>query len=209
MPRLGKIPRIACVVAFVLAVGAIIGTLMGPIILLPFALIPLVAGIGIMRRRVWSAYGLALFLFAQLLVVMVNQFRPGGPAAAPPGIMWSVVWTVVLGSLFLLAGRSLAIAGAERGRMFAWIAFSALVTVPFLFVRPYVIPVGSMEDTLLRGDRILVQRFPKPTLGRGDMVVFAYPPDRRQTFVKRVIGVGGDHIRISQKVVYLNGAALK
>lgn len=204
-----KIPRIASVIAFVMAGGVIIGALVGPIVVLPFALIPLMAGIGIMRRRVWSAYGLAVYFFAQLLVLTLNQFRPGGWAATPPGLIGSAAWTLVVGSLFLLAGRSLAIAGAERGRTFPWIVFSALVTVPFFFVRPYMIPTGAMENTLLIGDRILAQHFPKPTLERGDMVVFLYPVDRRQSFVKRVIGVPGDRIRISGKAVYRNGAALK
>src|SRR5579859_7720111 len=72
-----------------------------------------------------------------------------------------------------------------------------------------VIPNGSMEDTLLIGDRILVQRFPKPSVARGDIIVFIYPVDRHQTFVKRLIGVPGDHIRISGKIVHLNGAALQ
>jgi signal peptidase I len=65
-----------------------------------------------------------------------------------------------------------------------------------------------MADTLLVGDRILVRRLPKSPIARGDIIVFAYPPDRRQTFVKRVIGAPGDHIRISQKVLYRNGVAL-
>src|SRR5690242_15473190 len=184
-----KIPRIACVVAFVLAGGIIIAALMGPIVVLPFALVPSCSAIGIMRRRVWSAYGFALFLLVQPIVVTLSQLRPGGLAGAPPGITGAIVWTVLLGSLFLLAGKSLAIAGAEPGRRFAWIAVSALVFVPFFFVRPYMIPTGAMEDTLLIGDRILVQHFPRPSLGRGDMVVFAYPIDRHQTFVKRIIGV--------------------
>jgi len=204
-----KIPRIASVIAFVLAGGVIIAALAGPIVVLPFTFIPLMAAVGIMRRRVWSAYGFALYLFAGLLVVTLNQFRPGGLAAVPPGMVGLAAWTVLLGSLFFLAGRSLAVAGAEQGRKFAWIAFSALITVPFFFVRPYVIPTGTMEDTLLTGDRILVQRFPKPILARGDMVVFAYPVDRRQTFVKRIIGVPGDRIRIAAKAVYRNGTAIK
>lgn len=204
-----KIPKIACVVAFVMAGGVIIVVLIGPIVLLPFALVPLIAGIGIMRRRVWSAYGLALYFFAQLPVVTLSQIRSGGLATMPPAMMGSVAWTVVLGFLFLLAGRSLENSGAERGRLFPWIVLSVLVSGPFFFVRPYVVPTGTMEDTLLIGDRILVQHFPKPSLGRGDMIVFVYPIDRHQTFVKRIIGVSGDHIRISRKVVYRNGAALK
>ncbi len=65
-----------------------------------------------------------------------------------------------------------------------------------------------MEDTLLIGDRILVWRFPTPRFSRGEMVVFRYPVDRRQTFVKRIIGVPGDRIRIAAKIVYRNGAVV-
>jgi signal peptidase I len=75
-------------------------------------------------------------------------------------------------------------------------------------VQPFVIPTGAMEDTLLIGDRVLVQRIPKPIPQRGDIIVHIYPIDRRQVFVKRVVGVAGDRIRISKKIVYLNGAAL-
>jgi signal peptidase I len=53
-----------------------------------------------------------------------------------------------------------------------------------------------------------VQRFPGPSPARGEMMVFIYPIDRRQTYVKRIIGVPGDRIRISRKIVYRNGAAL-
>src|SRR5262249_15942778 len=44
---------------------------------------------------------------------------------------------------------------------------------------------------------------------RGDVIVFRYPMDIQQNYVKRVIGVPGDHIRVVDKVVYLNGKALK
>ena len=49
-----------------------------------------------------------------------------------------------------------------------------------------------MEDTLLIGDRILVRRLPKPAVVRGDLIAFVYPVDRRQTQLKRVIGIPGD-----------------
>jgi signal peptidase I len=65
-----------------------------------------------------------------------------------------------------------------------------------------------MENTLLIGDHILAQRFPRPKPMPGDMIVFIYPIDRHQTFIKRVIGVPGDRIRISKKVVYRNGVEL-
>jgi signal peptidase I len=203
-----KIPRIACVVAFLMAGGVVILALTGPIAVLPFALIPLFAGIGIMRRRAWSAYGFALYSLAQLLPFALVLIRAASPATQLLDLMTSAVWTVLIGGLFFLAGKSLANAGAARGRAFPWIVVSALVTLPFFFVQAFVIPTGAMEETLLIGDRILVQHFPRPRPARGDMVVFVYPIDRRQTFVKRVVGVPGDRIRISLKVVYRNGTKL-
>jgi signal peptidase I len=85
-------------------------------------------------------------------------------------------------------------------------------------VQAFVIPTGSMEDTLLIGDHLLVDKLsysPPGAIGsrllpyrevkRGDIVVFRYPVDIRQTFVKRAIGVPGDHIRLVDKRLYLNG----
>ena len=65
-----------------------------------------------------------------------------------------------------------------------------------------------MEDTLLPGDRILAQVFPVPHAERGKMILFISPAEPSYILVKRVIGVPGDHIRISRNVVILNGAAL-
>src|SRR6202023_307100 len=53
-----------------------------------------------------------------------------------------------------------------------------------------------------------VRRLPRPSVARGDIIVFPYPVDPRQTFVKRIIGVPGDHIKISGKIVYRNGVSL-
>jgi signal peptidase I len=116
---------------------------------------------------------------------------------------------LVLIPTFLLAGRSLASTGAKRGWSWPWIAVSVLTTAPLIFVQPFVIPTGAMENTLLVGDHILAQRFPKPSPTRGDLIIFMYPIDRHQTFVKRVIGVPGDRVRIFKQVVYQNGVALK
>ena len=202
------LPRIACVVAFMMAGGILITALRGQVHLLPFALVPLIAGVGILRRRAWSAYGFALYMFAQVLLAPFVLFRSGGLARAP-GIISAAVLSAALSYLFLVAGRTLAATGAKPGWAFPWIAVSALCTLPLLFVQAFEISTGAMEDTLLIGDRILVQRFPKPRVARGDIVVFVYPVDRRQTFIKRLIGVPGDHIKISRKIVYRNQAALQ
>jgi signal peptidase I len=76
-------------------------------------------------------------------------------------------------------------------------------------VQAFVIPTGSMEDTLLVGDHLLVDKLafappgaitknllPYSDVKRGDIIVFRYPVDIKQTFVKRAMGVPGDHIHL-------------
>src|SRR5947209_14013441 len=86
----------------------------------------------------------------------------------------------------------------------------------------FVIPTGSMEDTLLIGDHLLVDKLAYAPAGpisrlllpyqepkHGDIIVFRYPPDVTQTLVKRLIGMPGDHLKIVGGVVYRNGIRLK
>jgi signal peptidase I len=88
-------------------------------------------------------------------------------------------------------------------------------------VQAFIVPTGSMESTVLIGDHLLVDKLSYAPAGpiskfllpytepkRGDVIVFRYPMDIRQNFVKRVIGVPGDRIHIVDKVVYVNGHAL-
>jgi len=88
-------------------------------------------------------------------------------------------------------------------------------------VQAFVIPTGSMEDTLLIGDHLLVDKLAYAPSGQiskyllpyeqpkhGDIIVFRYPADISQTFVKRVIGVPGDHLKMINRVVYRNGVRL-
>lgn len=88
-------------------------------------------------------------------------------------------------------------------------------------VQGYVIPTGSMEDNLLVGDHVLVDKLiyaPPGSLAghflpyreprRGDVIVFRYPPNIKETYVKRCIGLPGDRVRIADKALYLNGRKL-
>ena len=88
-------------------------------------------------------------------------------------------------------------------------------------VQAFVIPTGSMEDTLLVGDHLLVDKLayapggsmtkyvlPYEEPHRGDIIVFRYPINIKDTFVKRVIGVGGDRLKLVNKKVYRNGKML-
>lgn len=109
-----------------------------------------------------------------------------------------------------------------RGAIAEWtITIVLLLFLTTTLVQAYVIPTGSMEDTLLIGDHLLVDKIayapsgpvskyllPYSDVQRGDIIVFRYPVDIRQTFVKRAIGVPGDRIRIVNKEVYRNGVKL-
>jgi signal peptidase I len=201
---LRKLPLVAAIAAFLLAAIGLLAALQHPVLAV-FSLVPLFAGIGILRKRIWSAYGLALFELAQLAVMLLTT-RTG--AMPIPQFAFTIGLNLALVVLFFMAARSLAASGAANGLIFPWIAVCCVFTLPLFFVRAFVIPSGGMEDTLLIGDRILSRVFPHLRPARGDIVVFHYPGDRRQTFVKRVIGLPGDRIRIASGIVYRNGTAL-
>jgi signal peptidase I len=96
-----------------------------------------------------------------------------------------------------------------------------------LFIRTFVvqafkIPTGSMEENLLIGDHLLVNKFvmgptrtsvertllPVGTIKRGDVIVFKYPVEPERDFIKRVIGLPGETIEVKDKKVSVNGKML-
>jgi signal peptidase I len=97
-----------------------------------------------------------------------------------------------------------------------------------LFIRTFIvqafkIPTGSMEENLLIGDHLLVNKFifgpsesklerallPIGTVKRGDIVVFKYPEEPDRDFIKRVIGLPGETIEVREKKVYIDGKPLQ
>ena len=93
-----------------------------------------------------------------------------------------------------------------------------------LFIRTFIvqafkIPSGSMEDTLLIGDHILVSKFsygirmpfsnqtviPVDEPERGDIVVFKFPGEPSVDYIKRVVGIPGDVVEVRGKQVFVNG----
>jgi signal peptidase I len=111
----------------------------------------------------------------------------------------------------------------QRGFIAEWtVTIILLLFGTTSLVQAFVIPTGSMEDTLLIGDHLLVDKLsyspsgpvskhvlPYTELKRGDIIVFRYPVDIKQTFVKRCIGLPGDHIRLINKQLILNGKAVR
>ena len=102
-----------------------------------------------------------------------------------------------------------------------------IAVVLALFVRTFVvqafkIPTGSMENNLLIGDHLLVNKFlfaptrtdlertllPIDPIRRGDIVVFKFPQDPERDFVKRVIGLPGETLEMRNKKIYINGTPL-
>jgi len=208
MDRLPGSARIASIVAFVFAGLVILSGIFGSIVVLPEALIGIAAAIGIRRGRSWSAYGLALFLLAQVAMLPFILMRGRVTDTVRGEAVLAAFLQATAGILLFAAGRSLSKAGGSEGSPLSWVIVTAAFTVPLFFVEAFVIPTSSMENTLLPGDRIFVQTFPRSTPHAGDVFALVYPVDRKQTFVKRIIGMPGDHIRISHKILYRNGVQL-
>ena len=109
----------------------------------------------------------------------------------------------------------------EYGEAIVIAVLLALVIRTFV-VQAFTIPSGSMMDTLLVGDYILVNKFlygPEipftdlhlPAIRdprRGDIIVFKYPQDEKRDFIKRVVGLPGDDVQIRGHVVFINGQQL-
>ena len=91
------------------------------------------------------------------------------------------------------------------------VALAAALFINFVLIINSVVPSGSMESTIMTDSRIMGLRvtywFSDPV--RGDIIVFKYPDDPSQNFVKRVIGEPGDTVEIIHGVTYVNGEELE
>lgn len=97
-------------------------------------------------------------------------------------------------------------------------AFLAFCVIRPFIVEAYKIPTGSMRQTLLEGDMILVNKFiygaripftdvrlPRiRDVKRGDVIVFIFPQDPRKNFVKRVVAMEGETVEIREGTIYVN-----
>lgn len=119
---------------------------------------------------------------------ITNPEKPASSLSAHQGMPGIMIWI-----------RDLAIS----------LAVSAFVIV-FLY-QPVKVEGPSMMPGLVNRERIFVNKFVYrlEPIKRGDIVVFRYPRDTSLSFIKRVVGVPGDHIRIDDGQVYVNGKPLE
>lgn len=95
----------------------------------------------------------------------------------------------------------------EYVKMILFVVIVVLIVDNFLLIN-VVIPSESMEETIMTGDRIFGNRlaylFEEPE--RFDIVIFKYPDDESQRFIKRVIGLPGETVEIREGKVYIDGS---
>jgi signal peptidase I len=117
-------------------------------------------------------------------------------------------------------GRRRVLERVLESLQFSLVALTIALFIITFVVQAFRIPSGSMEDTLLVGDYLLVDKtrfgpagpwqalLPYRAIRRGDIIVFRYPADPSQHFIKRVIGLPGDRLRLWHGRVFINGLAL-
>jgi len=100
-----------------------------------------------------------------------------------------------------------------------WVAMMLALGLKAVLLQPFTIPSGSMENTLLIGDYLLVKKyeygytllnrtgrflqFKEPE--RGEILVFVFPEDRSKDYIKRCVGIPGDILAMRDKVLLVNG----
>jgi len=178
---------------------ALLGVLVSPLLALSAVLFFLFAW-GIRRGQMWSAVAGGAFLVLPLPLVLWNwRVDMSVPAV--------IALAIELGFAFLFVRAAVALGragGASAGRP-VWTAAIVAFAAFWILFRPYSMPSASMERTVLLNESLLV-RTGWGVPQRGDLVVFRYPPDPKQEFLKRVVVIACDRLRIVNKQLYVNGA---
>jgi signal peptidase I len=190
-----------------------------------------IAGSSAVDRPLLAAiyYALPLLLLAALLRLLLSERLDFSMVLVTVVTAAGLVW-LVDHLLFEPMRRRAAIAAGrdaseqpvpvtvDYARSFFPVAVIVLLVRSFIF-EPFRIPSDSMMPTLLDGDFIIVNKYAYglrlPVLDqkvvsigepqRGDVVVFHYPPDPAVNFIKRLVGLPGDHVRIRSDQLIING----
>ena len=123
--------------------------------------------------------------------------------------------------------KTAAMDGYRKSTVREYFESICIAVILALFVRTFVvqafkIPTGSMENNLLIGDHLLVNKFvfapavsslertllPIDPIRRGDILVFKFPQDPNRDFVKRVIGLPGETVEMRNKRIFINGTRI-
>jgi signal peptidase I len=146
--------------------------------------------------------------------------------AAPISLLTvSALTAVAIGVLGRVATAidTVRIGGARPSWKMVLVAWVALLVGEFVVMGPtklyyrahhapaFTIPSGAMQPTLLVGDYVMVDKsaYRSRAPRRGDVVVFAYPPDERRDFIKRVVALPGEQVLIRGNQVYVNCTPLQ
>lgn len=157
---------------------------------------------GVKRRQRWAGPAWLAFLLLPIPFAM----RLSGMPLAQVG--FSVAFDVGIAVLVLKATIGLWRDETAPQSAWPWVA-GILALLSFLvYLHPYVLPSASMEPTLLQGDYFLVRTRFWGAPQRDELIVYRNPADPKDTWVKRIVGVPGDRLRIVDKQLYRNGAAV-
>jgi signal peptidase I len=188
--------------AVVITIICLVFALWNPIAALLPTIILIVVTVGILKHRRWSAYGGALFVVSIAAAAVIALARLGVQGRTWASVAMGAALFGVGAWLLFRAGRNLpALASVASRRI--WIALAVVVFLSPQLMHAFVISGGSMENTLLVGDQVLVTPL-AGTPERGELVTFRYLVDPNLMFVKRVVAVGGDRVRIEDKRLIVN-----
>jgi signal peptidase I len=180
---------------------------------------------GEVNKAIWLFLCLALLTVP--MVAVIALYLPSGwmlPAFLSGLVLVLGVWLYGMVDAFRSARRQAdyVLKSWQHSGMYVLVfLLCTAVTLPLLInyvrqhqVESFLVPSGSMEPTVMTGDMFFAdKRYNCPgckaAVQRGDIIVFIYPNDRTQYFIKRVIGLPGDKLQISGTDVFINGKSLK
>lgn len=170
-----------------------------------------------------------LFAVLSILVAILAMFLSGSPTLMQ---LTTLVFQAIAAAFSFMRAKTTP--GLHTRPWYSRLRYLTLIFLGFyafvigyrsFLVEPYRLPSTSMEPSIKRGDFVVVQKwgyghyetlginlFRKPIrapLKRGDVVVFDYPFDTAQTYIKRLVGMPGDTVSYKNKLLTINGDAVK